>query len=481
MNRISPLRPPQLRRQRKRWLAIAIGAFAVIGIAYGALLGAGAALRAVDRRRLRQRQRRADHAADLGHRRRDRRRRHAVRQGRTDAGAARPGRREGRARPGRSAARARRCAKCAACSPPARSCRASIDMRQAELATRRIDDLARRERLASSGAISGEELQHAREALSGRARRRCSARSSSSQPIARASIARRSTNHPDVQNAAAHVRDAYLAVCAHRAAGAGLRLRRQARGAARPAREPGRAADGDRAARPGLGRRQFQGAAARGDARRPAGDAARRHLRRQGRLSRHGRRLRRRHRLGVRAAAGAERDRQLDQDRAARSGAHRDSTRRSSPRIRCRSACRCRSKSIRGNAQAIGCRSSASRAQAVRDRRVPLARTTSPTRASRRSSPPTSAARRMPPAQRCASATRRARNVRFEHACPESRTRRRRERTPALGTRDVGRNTARGTWPAHAARASAPRRGRAAADRQRAGAGHDRACRWRRS
>ena len=39
-------------------------------------------------------------------------------------------------------------------------------------------------------------------------------------------------------------------------------------------------------------------------------------------LSRHGGRLRRGHRLGVLVAAGAERDRQLDQDRAARAGTH---------------------------------------------------------------------------------------------------------------------------------------------------------------
>src|SRR5690348_13349352 len=41
----------------------------------------------------------------------------------------------------------------------------AIAGRQAELATAE-SDLARRERLASSGAISGEELQHAREAVS---------------------------------------------------------------------------------------------------------------------------------------------------------------------------------------------------------------------------------------------------------------------------------------------------------------------------
>src|SRR5450432_3076273 len=43
---------------------------------------------------------------------------------------------------------------------------ATVEMRQAALATAEAD-LARRERLGSSGAISGEELQHARTAVQG--------------------------------------------------------------------------------------------------------------------------------------------------------------------------------------------------------------------------------------------------------------------------------------------------------------------------
>jgi len=42
--------------------------------------------------------------------------------------------------------------------------RASLDMRSADVA-RATEDLNRRQRLASSGAVSGEELQHARDAL----------------------------------------------------------------------------------------------------------------------------------------------------------------------------------------------------------------------------------------------------------------------------------------------------------------------------
>jgi len=85
----------------------------------------------------------------------------------------------------------------------------AIAVRQAELATAE-SDLARRERLASSGAISGEALQHAREAVSG-AR---GGLSGAQQQFAanRARVDHTTIDeHPDVRNAAAHVRDAYLA------------------------------------------------------------------------------------------------------------------------------------------------------------------------------------------------------------------------------------------------------------------------------
>ncbi|TMG85204.1 MAG: HlyD family efflux transporter periplasmic adaptor subunit [Betaproteobacteria bacterium] len=81
-------------------------------------------------------------------------------------------------------------------------------MRQSDLA-KSNEDLTRRERLAGSGAISGEELQHAREATN-------SARAAllaAQQELAanRARVDRTTVdNHPDVLNAAAHVRDAYL-------------------------------------------------------------------------------------------------------------------------------------------------------------------------------------------------------------------------------------------------------------------------------
>jgi membrane fusion protein, multidrug efflux system len=85
---------------------------------------------------------------------------------------------------------------------------ASVSIRQSELA-RATDDLARRDRLASSGAISAEEQHHARDAVDS-----AQAALIAAQQQLEASRARvdRTTidNHPDVLNAAAHVRDAYL-------------------------------------------------------------------------------------------------------------------------------------------------------------------------------------------------------------------------------------------------------------------------------
>ncbi|MGH8715062.1 MAG: HlyD family efflux transporter periplasmic adaptor subunit [Casimicrobiaceae bacterium] len=85
----------------------------------------------------------------------------------------------------------------------------AIALRQSDLATAEAD-LARRERLASSGAISGEELQHAREAVAGARAGLLGARQQFAANRARVDHTT-IENHPDVQNAAAHVRDAYLA------------------------------------------------------------------------------------------------------------------------------------------------------------------------------------------------------------------------------------------------------------------------------
>jgi len=85
---------------------------------------------------------------------------------------------------------------------------AAVTVRQTDL-SRSTDDLARRERLASAGAVSREELQHARDAYN-------SAKAgvvAAEQELAanRARIDRTTIeNHPDVRNAAANLRNAYL-------------------------------------------------------------------------------------------------------------------------------------------------------------------------------------------------------------------------------------------------------------------------------
>jgi membrane fusion protein (multidrug efflux system) len=86
---------------------------------------------------------------------------------------------------------------------------ATVKVREADLATA-TDDLARRERLASSGAISGEELQHARDAFKGAQAALLSARQQLAANRARVDGTTVET-HPDVLNAAAAVRAAYLA------------------------------------------------------------------------------------------------------------------------------------------------------------------------------------------------------------------------------------------------------------------------------
>ena len=86
---------------------------------------------------------------------------------------------------------------------------AQIDQRKTELA-RGNDDVARRERAAASGAVSQEELQHARDAVKTAAAALLAA---DRQLAASRVLVDRTTvrDHPDVQNAAAQVRDAYLA------------------------------------------------------------------------------------------------------------------------------------------------------------------------------------------------------------------------------------------------------------------------------
>ncbi|HEY6482145.1 MAG TPA: efflux RND transporter periplasmic adaptor subunit [Steroidobacteraceae bacterium] len=86
--------------------------------------------------------------------------------------------------------------------------RAAVQLRQSDLDMAQ-KDLARRERLGNSGAISNEELQHARDAV-----RSAQAALLSAQQQLAANQARVDgttlENHPDVLNAAAVVRSAYI-------------------------------------------------------------------------------------------------------------------------------------------------------------------------------------------------------------------------------------------------------------------------------
>jgi membrane fusion protein (multidrug efflux system) len=85
---------------------------------------------------------------------------------------------------------------------------ATVAMRQTEV-DRANGDLARRDRLAASGGVSGEEIQHARSGLNTAQAALLVAQEN--LQVNRARIDRTTVeNHPDVQNAATKVREAYL-------------------------------------------------------------------------------------------------------------------------------------------------------------------------------------------------------------------------------------------------------------------------------
>jgi len=86
--------------------------------------------------------------------------------------------------------------------------RAAVAIRESDLAIAQ-KDLARRERLANSGAISTEELQHARDAERGAEAALMSAKQQLNANQARVD-GTTLENHPDVRNASAAVRNAYL-------------------------------------------------------------------------------------------------------------------------------------------------------------------------------------------------------------------------------------------------------------------------------
>ena len=288
----------------------------------------------------------------------DRRRRHAVREGRPDAGAARPGRREGRARPGRSAARAGPCARCAASSPRPRSSRRPSKCARPR-SSARSDDLARRERLAASGARlrrrAAARARRARRAEAALLARAAGAR----RPTARASTARRSRTIPTCRTqrrrcARPTWRTARTALPAPVS-----RLRRQAhRCSSASASDPGAPLMAIVPLDQVWVDANFKEPQLADDARRPAGRAHRRPLRQQGR------RITARSRAS--APAPARRSRCCRRRTRPATGSRSCSAcrcasrsiRRSWPRIRCRSACRCRSRSTPRSATASACRAS---------------------------------------------------------------------------------------------------------------------------
>jgi len=85
---------------------------------------------------------------------------------------------------------------------------AAVDVRRTDLATAQ-KDLARREQLGKSGAVSGEELQHARDAVQAAQGALMAAQQ---QLVANRARIDHTTleDHPEVRNAAAVVRNAYL-------------------------------------------------------------------------------------------------------------------------------------------------------------------------------------------------------------------------------------------------------------------------------
>jgi membrane fusion protein (multidrug efflux system) len=86
---------------------------------------------------------------------------------------------------------------------------ANVQMRRSDL-EKAEQDLARRRSVESIGAVSGEEMQHARDAVEAA---RAAYRAAQQQAQAQRALVERTSiqTHPDVQNAAARVREAYLA------------------------------------------------------------------------------------------------------------------------------------------------------------------------------------------------------------------------------------------------------------------------------
>ncbi len=249
----------------------------------------------------------------------DRRGRHAIREGRPAAGAPRSGGRQGGTASSRRRSLPAPCVRCATSSRPARSCRRTCRS-SARISPRRRVIYARRARLSRSGAISAEELQHASDAVSAAQ----AALAAAQQQLAanRAWVDGTTIeSNPAVRNAAAGLHAAYLTYVRTviPAPVSGFVARRDVQ----------------------LGERVSTGTPLMSvvpldevwvDANFKESQLGTMRvgqpvtlvvgsLRQSRRIPRPRRRLWRRNGRGVLTAAGAERHRQLDQDRAARAGA----------------------------------------------------------------------------------------------------------------------------------------------------------------
>ena len=235
-------------RARRRWLTARARQRCAFWPRLRRLLGSHAALPSIDGRCLCERQRRANHAADLGHRGRHRRRRHAVRAGRSsrwcvlDQADAKVALDRGGSR-----SSPRPCVKCATCMPPPRSCKRWWTF------AARIWRWPSRISRGASGSAAPARFQ-ARNCSTPAIPRAappppCFPPSSSCGPAARAPMARTSRITPTCATPPRRCAAPISTYSRTDPAGTARRLRRQAQRAARSAREPGPRADGRRAAR----------------------------------------------------------------------------------------------------------------------------------------------------------------------------------------------------------------------------------------
>ena len=218
---------------------------------------------------------------------------------------------------------------------------ADIGQAQAQLAAAQANfdkariDLSRRQELASSGAVSGEELTIAQERLFDcpvqprarprRRRHRVGNPRRRTRELGRQRGADRRLDGRHQPRSRRRQGEAGPGPARSRAHGhprADRRRRHQPPGPGRPAHLRRLAGDDHRSGEQRLRRRQLQGRPAGQGPPGPDGRAHLRPLRRGRRLPRPRRRLLRRHRLGVRADSGAERHRQLDQGGPAPARAH---------------------------------------------------------------------------------------------------------------------------------------------------------------